>query len=145
MTATPDLVLICDTCHKAIANGEGNLWIDDNDVRHAQRLHAAWDRAHTQYDGDIAAGIAATGADLLDLVADVPWQAHHNACDPQPHANAYAIAAAEIRTWGQLLDWTAHLMEKPWLVDTDWGDLLRGVAGGTKRLIAVTASREGAL
>lgn len=40
-----------------------------------------------------------------------------------------------IETWPELLDSTAHLMEKGWLIPTDWDDVLRGVHGGQHRLV----------
>ncbi|MFC8704910.1 hypothetical protein ACFUIV_22365 [Streptomyces anulatus] len=55
-----------------------------------------------------------------------------------PGEGAYDIPAAKTRSWEQLLDWTAHLMEKSWLSHTDWDDFLRGVHRGGGRLVVAS-------
>ncbi|MEU1630855.1 hypothetical protein ABZ746_37555 [Streptomyces sp. NPDC020096] len=64
------------------------------------------------------------------------WQAHHGACDPAPDGWAYDIGSDALRTHAQLLEHTAHLMEKSWLRLADWHEVLRGVPHGKTWLIA---------
>ncbi|WP_328449898.1 hypothetical protein OG780_19415 [Streptomyces sp. NBC_00386] len=132
----PDLQLICDTCKKPIEGASGYLWVDNDKVNTALADAAKWNRKHTIPEGEpLAGGQLFSGADLFDYPEAIQWQAHHHACDPNQDANAYSIQANRIDTWAELLDWTAHLMEKDWLNHTDWDELLRGVHGGTARLV----------
>ncbi|MDX3229410.1 hypothetical protein [Streptomyces sp. ME19-01-6] len=131
-----DLALICDACKTSIADDDGYLWIDNDAVNKASRAYADWERQHTVKEGPLEGGVMYGAGALFDLPDDVPWQAHHAACDPNPDANGYPIPAEKLRTWGALLDWTAHLMEKSWLAQTDWAQLLRNVVGGSTRLVA---------
>ncbi len=75
--------------------------------------------------------------DLLAFPEEVRWQANHEECDPARDGSHYRIPAFKLRTRADLLDWTAHVMEKTWLPSTDWRDLLREARKGGKRL-AVT-------
>ncbi|MFE7229878.1 hypothetical protein ACFVAF_04220 [Streptomyces sp. NPDC057596] len=130
-----DLQLICDACGKPIKGAEGYLWIDNDQINAVLKAASAWERKHTITDGPLAGGQMYSGADLFDYPEDIKWQAHHHACDSNQDANAYSIQANRIDTWAELLDWTAHLMEKDWLTHTDWDELLRGIHGGATRLI----------
>ncbi|MEU3341966.1 hypothetical protein [Streptomyces sp. NPDC006668] len=119
------LALICDACGNPIGDDDGYLWIDNQAVNQAQVAERQWRADHP--DGLIS--------DFGDYPETVRWQAHHRSCAPE--AGSYDIPASEIRSWEQLLDWTAHLMEKTWLSCTDWDDVLRGVHHGQHRLTAV--------
>lgn len=134
-----DLQLICDACKKPVEGASGYLWIDNDKITAVLKAVAEWNRKHTIPEGQpFAGGQMFSGGDLFDYPEAVQWHAHHHACDPNQDANAYSIQANRIDTWAELLDWTAHLMEKDWLGHTDWDDLLRGVHHGTHRLAVVT-------
>ena len=55
------------------------------------------------------------------------WFPQHTRCDNG--GGAYYIDVELVRTHQQLLQWTAHLMGKAWLADSDWSDWLRIIAG----------------
>lgn len=132
-----DLILICDGCGKPIADNAGYLWIDNDEIGRTERAIDEWRRKHAAKDGLGEGVVTHTLGDLLEHPDVAPWMAHHSMCDPYPDANAaYSIEAGVIRTWERLLDWTAQLMEKPWLPVTDWNVVLRGVYEGHRRLIA---------
>ncbi|MGW1643176.1 hypothetical protein [Streptomyces lavendulae] len=111
--------------------------MDTTEVRRTEESVRAWEAERTDAaDGSITFG----GDDIFGYPEKVRWQAHHARCDPAPGGGAYDIPAAKIRSWEQLLDWTAHLMEKSWLSHTDWDDCLRGVhRGGGRLVLAVEA------
>ncbi|MCW2871343.1 hypothetical protein [Actinacidiphila oryziradicis] len=133
-----DLALICDACKEPIGDGAGYLWID-NDAVAAEESAAAGRRPRDIKDDDSAESVRSyLAAGLFELPQPVRWQAHHAACDLTPEAGSYPIPAVDIRTWAELVEWTAQLMEKPWLAHTDWSYVLRGVANGDTRLIAVS-------
>jgi hypothetical protein len=56
--------------------------------------------------------------------AAVPWRIHHRRCDPSPGIDGYWFHANRCGTERHLLAWTAHLLEKDWLKDTDWSVFL---------------------
>lgn len=137
-----DLHLICDVCKKPIEVDSGYLWIDNDEINKTLSAAADWKRKHTITEGPLTGGKMYSAGDLFDYPEAVQWQAHHHACDPSQKANAYSIQADRITTWAELLDWTAHLMEKDWLGHTDWDDVLRGIHGGQHRLVIAPNSKE---
>jgi hypothetical protein len=110
----------CQVCGFAIAHGEGYLI-----VRH-QRLNQvavdthAWEEAHP--DGS-------TMEDLASYPEDAKWEILHEACDPDPEDDGYCITVERVRSTEHLLRWTIHLMEKSWLENTNWSDVVRHVIG----------------
>jgi hypothetical protein len=58
------------------------------------------------------------------------WRAVHESeqCDPRyvdSDSVDYCVPVKEVRTWQGLIEWTAQLMERTWLQDTDWDAFLR--------------------
>ncbi|MFD0629738.1 hypothetical protein ACFQ2K_51235 [Streptomyces sanglieri] len=76
--------------------------------------------------------------ELLEGPDQARWRASHEGCDPERGGSHYLVAAEKLRTRADLLDWTAHLMEKNWLSATDWRDLLREARKGGERLAVIT-------
>jgi hypothetical protein len=132
-----DLVLICDACKEPVDDGAGYLWIDTDAVAAEERAAAGRRPRDIQDDDSSSESVLSyLAAGLFELPEPVRWQAHHAACDLTPDAATYPIPAVDIRTWAELVEWTAQLMEKPWLPHTDWSYVLRGVVNGDSRLIA---------
>lgn len=135
-----DLKVICNACSEPISRDTGYLWINMSEVDQVAREMAERTRDRNQGKGPFKPYITVRGGDLLSYPTSVQWQAHHTVCDPDPDGNAYHIAANRIDTWAELLDWTAHLMEKDWFTLTDWDDVLRGVHNGNHRLVVASAA-----
>lgn len=125
------LIATCDACGNAVST-RGCLWVDLDAAMANARAVQAWRDHHPG---------AVTVEELLELPPAVTWQVHHDACDPDPEALAYRIDISQIDTSGALLNWTAHLMSKRWLKDTDWDDLIRDAAAGTGRRLRMLAER----
>lgn len=123
--SAPELVTICDTCTKPIADGKGTIWVDYNKIHQNEEAVRAWrqEQKDKTPPGELA---VTTGSDLMRFPSAVRWNVHHAACDPDPDAGCYSIEVHRMRTWGDLVHWTAHLMEKTWLSNTDWRNLLAG-------------------
>ena len=59
------------------------------------------------------------------------WAPLHQRCDPRFDLfSFYWIDVERCRYYWQLLDWSAHLMEKSWLEQTDWNEFLRKAVRG---------------
>lgn len=125
-----ELVLVCQGCGGHVSDDDGYLWAHTAEVRAAQRAQREWEDRHTASDGALALDLV----DLLEQPEPVRWQAHHEGCDPVHGQSHYRIPAQELRTRADLLDWTAHLMEKIWLPITDWRELIREARKGGERL-----------
>lgn len=97
----------CERCGFPIADGVGAVRIDLVEVREAESLESDWRNA-------------------VDPSLRYPavWLARHVACD-DIDGPFYAIDVERIRTHAQLIWWTAHLMDKPWLTVTNWRGILR--------------------
>jgi len=107
----------CCVCGKAVANKRGYLEIDYVDINEYQRLKQQWE---TENPGPMISASACW------TYPDEPrWRVLHRACDPCPDSETmYWLAVERVRTECQLIDWTAHLLEKTWLPDTNWRELL---------------------
>ncbi|ALL79502.1 hypothetical protein AD006_30160 (plasmid) [Pseudonocardia sp. EC080610-09] len=101
--------------HRDVAQFE---W-DQNAVREGRAARAA----AAGQTGSIAAG-SYTVTELLDLPDPVVWQVHCDACNPHTDTatglaceGCYSFGVERCATWAQLVDWTAHLMDKPWVIE----------------------------
>lgn len=69
-----------------------------------------------------AEGVPGEGPESAD------WRVAHMDCLPEVEGVSYGIELFRACTPRQLLLWTAHLSEKPWLANTKWMSLMRSVA-----------------
>jgi hypothetical protein len=115
-----ELVWICETCSEPIANGAGWVHIDYRDINRAEK--------------DLPPESTGFRVDLGAWMDWKPahWQVHHKACDPDMDAPDYVIDVDRARTHAKLLNWTAHLMGKTWLGNTDWQKLIQRQAAGAR-------------
>lgn len=125
-----ELALVCQACGRRVLDDDGYLWAHTGEVNTVQQAARAWEEKHTEPDGSMLVGFKT----LLAYPEPACWQTHHEQCDPVPGESHYRIPADKLRTRADLLDWTAHVMEKDWLRRTDWRDVLREARNGGKRL-----------
>lgn len=136
---TRELNIICETCDKPIGGGEddpGDLWVAGADVDRFRAEVAVWEAKHGAGPGGGVVGWMT----LVNYPERARWRAHHSACDSTDLAAMYAIQASELRTWTQMAGWTAHLMGKTWLTDTDWQKILQGLSDGTGTRVVPVAT-----
>ncbi|GAA1429321.1 hypothetical protein GCM10009601_44330 [Streptomyces thermospinosisporus] len=120
---TYELISICDACKQAIADGEGGLWVDMSEVEQASINERAWEQLEAEQH---ESGVRTFSGESIQSYPDpARWRVHHYSCDPSPSANSYAIEVHRCRSWADLVWWTAHLMGKSWLGQTDWDELLQ--------------------
>lgn len=133
---TVELDYICDTCLRPVADGEGCLYLSFGDLADHRRAKREWEASR-----DESGRLDILG--LLGLPSFAAWRIHHDVCRPAG-VDGYDITVEEIRTWRGLVKWTAHLMEKNWLVETDWRVLLGNAANGRDRRIVELAHGDAA-
>lgn len=119
------LLWTCDECGKPVTDGDGWVTIDYAELNAYRDATADWEKAHPTPEHGLR---CFSLTDLMELPDPVRWHVWHRACDPNIDSCDYCIDVERIRTAAQILKWTAHLMEKTWLPDTTWRDLLRGQA-----------------
>lgn len=116
-----ELVLTCDRCRFPIVGDTGCLSASMTDI--GLRQGGRYSRL----------GGPPGAAEALDRLIGQPlvrWRALHDACREPDEDDCYQIDAATLQTRSGLLSWTAHLMEKNWLADTDWRFVIREAIGG---------------
>jgi hypothetical protein len=130
-----ELNIICEACNKPMGDGDatyGNLWIRKADWIDYTQAYADWKAKYvTELDGG---GQSVTGAGLIAHPETVAWRALHSTCD-NGEDDLYSIPSSKLSTWADLVEWTAHLMEKTWLADTNWREHISGAARGSSSLI----------
>lgn len=122
LSATPapaKLEWPCVACHTPIADHDGYLHVLFEDI----------DRARDTRRRDSLDDRAPTLAEILASPPPAKWRAMHVGCDPDLDAPGYWIPVQEARTHARLLWWTAHLMGKTWLRDTNWDDFIKKASG----------------
>lgn len=114
------LQVLCQVCWQPIERG--HLGIDTQKVAAFQAAEAA-------------RGKVETADDLLETLKagpEVPqWMTHCGRCEP--NTCGYCIEVSQLRTYKDLVRWTAHLMGKTWFAVTDWDHMLDGIARGQDR------------
>ncbi|MBT2415093.1 hypothetical protein J7I94_31905 [Streptomyces sp. ISL-12] len=120
-----------------IADGEGRLWVDMSEVERATVNERAWEQLEA--DQPERGVLTFSGESLQSYPDPARWRVHHYSCDSALDANSYAIEVHRCRSWADLVWWTAHLMGKVWLPQTDWDEVLEAAsaAAGTRITPAV--------
>lgn len=123
MTTTQRFDVYCQQCDQPIADGEGYLWVDYQEIASTRKDQEdeMKERAKRTQGGR---SVTLTRASDVRVRRHVPWQAHHEACDPALSQPSYWIGVDMVRTWQDLLRRTEHLTPKNWLRFTDWHQLL---------------------
>jgi hypothetical protein len=122
-----ELDFVCDVCGRQVEDGDGSLYVRDVDLQVARADQSEWQRVHG--GGPVSIG------QLMSFPPDALWLIHHDRCRPA-ESDGYDIAVEQVRTWRDLVRWTAHLMEKSWLPSTNWAALIGGAAEGRNHRIA---------
>jgi hypothetical protein len=138
-----NLRAVCFTCHKDIPPGGGVIHIRHREVYLVEKAQRdAKERRASRAAAEGRTGIAAemlTGEDFLDWPAPVAWQVHCDDCNPHKDDDdcegCYWFGVERCSTWSQLVEWTAHLSEKEWvLAATNWMEFIRAVAHGSSKI-----------
>jgi hypothetical protein len=122
------IVWRCDVCGEPVADGAGYLTMHYGELHERDRAVKAWEeRIASKYPGPRR---AYPMSELVDYPERVRWHVLHSACDPRPDSgDDYWIGIERIRSASDVIRWSSHLLEKRWIQETSWNDLLRDVAG----------------
>jgi hypothetical protein len=117
----------CEVCGQPIADGEGYVAMSYAELHEYKPALKAWEeRIAEAYPGPWR---AYPFSELHDHPSPVRWHVLHGRCDPRPEGDDYWIGTERIRTAADVISWSAHLLEKNWIQDTTWSDVLREVEG----------------
>lgn len=122
-----ELDFICDVCGHPVEDGHGSLYLRFAQLNETRNARADWEATNPP-------GQALSLSSILMSPGLAPWLIHHDACRPN-EADGYHIDVERVRSWRDLVRWTAHLMDKNWLPDTDWRVLLGNAAYARDRRI----------
>ncbi len=103
----------CEVCRKPIIAG-GEIAFNYQEWR-AYRI--AQQRLDAEYVGQLA-------RPLTSYADPVRWHPRHYRCGPP--SGEYSIDIERVASWADVAQWAAHLHDKTWFADTDWGNLLAG-------------------
>lgn len=122
----------CGVCREPVDDGEGSIWVSMAEV------HRSKEEAEREIVERRTTPTAEYVASRLVSVADLPedtrarWRVTHNACSEGDGTGEYWFDVGRARTWHELVDWSAHLLEKDWLVHTRWDGFLQGLLYGRR-------------
>lgn len=97
---TETLTWKCDVCRRPVADHTGSIYVPFAEIQDAGVVTKAW----------IPSGPHETAH----------WRVNHQECRQDQDESGYGFGVNQIRTMGQALAWTIHLMGKSWVGDSDW-------------------------
>jgi len=125
---------VCEGCGQPVRDGTGYVHVDKSAVyKRRDRVREIENRAERREasacasfedSGSLKTRVF-TGSDLMSYPSAIRWRTHHAECDSDVDSNDYWISIDRIRTHTHLLRWTAHLMGKGWVRDTNWSEFIQ--------------------
>lgn len=113
----------CEKCGEPVEDDHGYLEISSGAIHTYRALKAEWEDKYLPKEGLKFYSLA----DLQYHPKAPRWMCWHATCDPDPDSSSfYWIGVERLRTTEMLLSFTAHLMGKNWIQETDWDDVIRG-------------------
>lgn len=106
----------CSTCGQKISNGAGRLYFHPDETYDYRERVSDW---HSMRKNPHVM----TASDFTTYPSSPQWRGVHHQCKPQTaeqYGYAYDIDVERICTLADVLEWTAHLMDKDWFADSDW-------------------------
>jgi hypothetical protein len=91
-----------------------------NDIHDEREARLKWEQEHPPEESP--SGLTFMRASDLFYWPDIPWEAYCGSCG---EADLYVIPIEETHAATDLLDWTVHLMEKNWILATNWREFVR--------------------
>lgn len=122
-----ELLWVCDGCGKQVRPESGYFEVSNAAVAAVEQGEKSWRQRYASGSGLVVCSID----ELNEYPERAPWKVWHRKCDPTPRDAAYFVDLERCTTAADLLRWTAHLIEKDWVVkSTNWADFIVRVIGG---------------
>lgn len=118
------ITFICGRCGESIAAGAGSINLYDAELDAAEKAWADHEalQAAALRSPDPLAGAFSPG-ELMRLPRPARWRPEHARCEAG--RAAYWVEVDRLTSELEALDWTVHLMGKPWIQYTDWDQFVR--------------------
>ena len=117
----------CEVCSKPVKDDDGYITIPYAEINAEEARNRARDEARyaAKARGDVIG--MNPPIDFAEMLANPGphWRVLHRACDPEPEGADYWLEVSSLRTHTDLLETTAHLLGKGWILDTDWSQIIR--------------------
>ncbi|MFC1926789.1 hypothetical protein ACFLWV_03465 [Chloroflexota bacterium] len=110
----------CVICGKSVTTADGILAIKYSEIWQYEKEMDLWEQEHPR---DENGNRILAPSDLSSHPLRVRWHWGHINCITD--ADVYDIGADTFDTIGKALRWTLHLMEKPWILNTNWAATVR--------------------
>lgn len=122
----------CEICGETIDDGDGYIELPRSERRRYTEQLKDWESDNPQPDVEPTLceqlrNIQTDWNRFVSMPAKAHWWAIHRTCDPNINSGGDWFDVATIRTHFDVLDWTAHLMSKNWINDTDWHRLIKRI------------------
>lgn len=133
--AGTSLIWLCEICDAPIEDGDGYIELPASERRRHMCAMQEWESLRPEVDPDatpferLKASLI-TADQLMLMPSKAHWWAIHRSCDPNVNSAGYWIDVGRLRTQADALLWTAHLMCKRWINDTDWRQVITCIASG---------------
>lgn len=122
---TGQLVWVCEVCARPIADGKGDVFVRSSDRVAYRRDRDERRRKRDAFHAANPDGLYLESVrELMDDAPHAPWRTMHRNCDKTPGDCSYSFDVGRIRTLLDVTSWTHHMLEKGWLGETAWRDLL---------------------
>lgn len=105
----------CQICGKPVSSNQGLITIYKKDLSAFEKSKKIWEGKHPK-DEPYAA------KDLAEFPCSVEWHWGHSKCLKE---GMYEITYDRFDTVEKALSWTLHMMDKPWVDQTNWADMVR--------------------
>lgn len=134
--AKPGLRFNCYVCNRDIEDKTGAISVCYASIRKTEEGQ----RKHDEYLNSVSpptpGGLQVFSAKDFLGGPEVPrtdWRSSHYECDEKHESCDYWFAVERCRSWPDLTEWSAHLIEtKAWLRHTNWDWFLRKVIKGNR-------------
>ena len=111
---------VCQVCGGSVTGKSGYIHVSRSEALAHSTAWSEYKRRKRE------AGEVIWNADeLMDLPERARWMVHHRKCDPFPDdGQDYWFEVERADSHQKLLSWTAHLLDKEWIRDTNWSEFL---------------------
>lgn len=123
---------MCEVCGQFIKKGAGYIQCPTAELQRYEDEMAAW-REEYPDKGPVDGFAPVDWTALFAMPDKAHWTVVHRECDPLPDDDGYWFGTERALSAIDLLQWTAHLMEKDWLDQTDWQRFIHVTAAALQR------------